>query len=97
MFSPESDQMWVSVGGQVPMRQSTLAALGAALNEPTLSYIKDAAGCLLNAAWANPTHFTVTAWRDDHAQVMQDVLVEGMAPMEALKKAEDAFNQRNGR
>ncbi len=97
MFSPESDQMWVSVGGQVPMRQSTIAALGETLNDPSLSYIKDAADCLLNAAWANPTTYTVTAWRDDHAQVMQDVMVEEMGIMEALEKAEAAFNDRNGR
>ena len=97
MFSPESDRMWVSVGGQVPMRQSTIAALGSALDDPSLAYIKDAADCLLNAAWANPTQYTVTAWRDDHAQVMQDVLVEGMDPLAALEKAEAAFNQRNGR
>lgn len=97
MFSPESDQMWVTVGGQVPMRQSTLEALGDALDDPSLSYIKDAADCLLNAAWANPTEYTVTGWRDDHAQVIQDVIIEGMEPLAALEKAEETFNERNGR
>ena len=28
MFSPESDQMWVSVGGQVPMRQVHVSGVG---------------------------------------------------------------------
>ena len=97
MFRPESDQMWVSVGGQVPMRQSTIAALGDVMQEPGNLYVAESADCLLNAAWANPTEYSVTAWRDDHAQVMQDVLVEGMDPMEALEKAEQTFNQRNGR
>lgn len=97
MFSSESDQMWVSVGGQVPMRQSTIAALGEKMDDPSLAYVKDAAKCLLEAAWANPTDYTVTAWRDDHAQVIQDVVIEGMEPMEALEKAEKAFNERNGR
>ena len=97
MFSPESDQMWVSVGGQVPMRKSTIEALGEVMEDPSLAYIKDAADCLLNAAWANPTEYTVTGWRDDHAQVIQDVIVDGMEPMEALKKAENTFNSRNGR
>lgn len=97
MFRPESDQMWVSVGGQVPMRKSTIAALGDVMQQPGNLYVAESADCLLNAAWANPTDFSVTAWRDDHAQVMQDVLVDGMDPMKALEKAEQTFNQRNGR
>ncbi len=97
MFRPESDQMWVSVGGQVPMRKSTIAALGDVMQQPGNLYVAESADCLLNAAWANPTDYSVTAWRDDHAQVMQDVLVDGMDPMKALEKAEQTFNQRNGR
>jgi multiple sugar transport system substrate-binding protein len=97
MFRPESDQMWVSVGGQVPMRKSTIAALGDVMQQPGNLYVAESADCLLNAAWANPTEYSVTAWRDDHAQVMQDVLVDGMDPMIALEKAEQTFNQRNGR
>ena len=67
------------------------------MNDPSLAYIKDAADCLLNAAWANPTEYTVTGWRDDHAQVIQDVIIEGMDPLAALEKAEQTFNARNGR
>lgn len=97
MFSPEMDQMWVSVGGQVPMRQSTIPALGDALDDPAISYIKDVADCLLNAAWANPTQYTVTGWMDLQAQVMQDVMIDGMDIMEALDKEGKAFNELNGR
>lgn len=97
MFSSEADQLWVEVGGQVPMRKSTLEKSGDFLKDQSKQYIIDAQNCLNEAAWANPTDFTVTAWRDDQAQVMQDVLVNGMDPMEALKKAEKAFDTRNGR
>lgn len=97
MFSPESDKLWVEVGGQVPMRKSTLETCRDFLEDPSRKYIIDAQDCLTNAAWANPTEYTVTAWRDDQAQVMQDVLINHLDPIEALKKAEKAFNERNGR
>lgn len=97
MASPEADQMWVVTGGQVPMRRSTLTACKEFLEKPENQYIMDAYTCLTQAAWANPTEFTVTGWRDDQAQVMQDVLVNGADAMTALQAAEAAFNDRNGR
>ena len=89
--------MWVVTGGQVPMRRSTLTACKEFLEKPENQYIMDAYTCLTQAAWANPTEFTVTGWRDDQAQVMQDVLVNGADAMTALQAAEAAFNDRNGR
>lgn len=97
MFSPEADQLWVELGGQVPMRKSTLERCKDFLSDPSKQFIVDSQECLTNAAWANPTEYTVTGWRDDQAQVMQDVLVNHMDPMEALEKAEKTFNERNGR
>lgn len=97
MASPEADQMWVVTGGQVPMRRSTLTACKEFLEMPENQYIMDAYTCLTQAAWANPTEFTVTGWRDDQAQVMQDVLVNGADAMTALREAETTFNERNGR
>lgn len=97
MSSPEADQKWVEIGGQVPMRSSTLTACKDFLDKPENQYIIDAYNCLTQAAWANPTDYTVTGWRDDQAQVMQDVLVNGVDAETALKSAEEAFNSRNGR
>jgi multiple sugar transport system substrate-binding protein len=97
MFQPPQDKLWVEIGGQVPMCQSTLQLCADFLKDPNKQFVVDSAWCLTNAAWANPTEYTVTAWRDDQAQVMQDVLVNNKAPLQALKDAEIQFNQRNKR
>jgi hypothetical protein len=76
------------------MCQSTLDLCADFLKDPTKKFVVDSAWCLTNAAWANPTEYTVTAWRDDHAQVMQDVLVKNTEPLQALRNAEKQFNKR---
>jgi multiple sugar transport system substrate-binding protein len=97
MFSPESDKLWVEIGGQVPMNQATSALLTDFFKNPTKRYLTDTAGYFVNAAWAQPTEFTLTGWRADFCQAIQDVLVNKKDPMQALKDAEKAFNDRNNR
>lgn len=97
MFRPESDKLWVEVGGQVPMNKSTVGLLKDYLANPAKGYLTDTASYFVNAAWAQPTDFTLTGWRADFNQAMQDILTKNTDPMKALQDAEKAFNERNKR
>lgn len=97
MFSPKSDKLWVEEGGQVPMNKSTLELSKDFLSNPAKRYLTDTANCLQNAAWVQPTDFTLTGWRSDFCQAMQDITTKKVEPMKALQDAEKAFNERNGR
>lgn len=96
MINPESDKLWVTVGGQVPVRKSTVQSEKAFFEESKNAYLAVMADGFANAGWAQPTGFGITGWRIDLNTVAQDVLANGMDLSEALEKAETAFNDRNG-
>ena len=95
MFKPENDVLWVQIGGQAPMMNSTSELLADMLAEPKYAYIADTVTGLTQAGWAQPTAFPVSGWRGDHNQALQEIIVNGVDPMTALKAAEDEFNSRN--
>jgi multiple sugar transport system substrate-binding protein len=97
MASPESDKLWVELGGQVPMNKSTVDLLGDFLKDPSKRYLTDTADAFAKAGWAQPTEFTITGWRADFCQVMQDVITKNADPLKTLQNAEKEFNERNGR
>lgn len=94
MISPESDKLWVEVAGQVPIRQSTAQTCADYLADPNNKYLVDAADAIVKSATPSTDYVTV-GWKVDQKQVVQDVLVNGKDPMEALQSAEKAFNDRN--
>ena len=97
MASPESDKLWVELGGQVPMNKSTVSLMGDFFKDPKKRFLTDTADAFAKAGWAQPTDYTITGWRADFCQVMQDVLTKNADPLKALQDAEKAFNDRNGR
>lgn len=97
MFKPENDALWVEIGGQAPMMNSTPQLLSDMLANPSNAYILDTITALTEAGWAQPTAYAVSGWRADFNQAMQDIIVNGTDPETALKKAEESFNIRHGR
>lgn len=95
MVSPEADELWVTDGGQVPMRKSTLDSLSDFFSQPENAYLQTMAEGFANYSWATPADFPTSGWREDLNLAAADVLVNGMETMEALEKAENAFNRRN--
>lgn len=96
MINPESDKLWVTVGGQVPVRKSTVESEAEFFAQEKNAYLAVMADGFANAGWAQPTDFGITGWRVDLNTVAQDVLANGMSLEEALAKAEQTFNDRNG-
>jgi multiple sugar transport system substrate-binding protein len=95
LISPEADSLWVTKGGQVPVRASTLDAESAFLGEPKNEFLSVMAEGFSTAGWAQPTEFAISGWRGDFNTVVQDVVANGMSLDDALTKAEKAFNDRN--
>ena len=96
MISPEADKLWVTAGGQVPVRKSTVASESAFFTENKNKFLAVMAEGFAKAGWAQPTDFAISGWRIDLNTVAQDVLANGMTVDKALEKAEKAFNDRNG-
>ncbi len=95
MISPEADKLWVTVGGQVPVRKSTVASEAAFFAEPKNQFLVVMADGFANAGWPQPTNFAISGWRIDMNTVAQDVLANGLTLDKALEKAEKNFDDRN--
>ncbi|MDO4549452.1 MAG: sugar ABC transporter substrate-binding protein [Clostridia bacterium] len=70
MFKPENDVLWVQLGGQAPMMNSTPSLLADVLADPSNAYILDTVTCITEAGWAQPTEYSVSGWRGDFNQAM---------------------------
>lgn len=97
MMSPESDELWVTLGGQLAIRKSTIEKLSDFYAEPDNEYLVIAAEGIVHAAYPQPTDFIANAWQDDLNQAAQLAYGGGMSVEDALTKAADDFNERNGR
>ncbi|MCI5956872.1 MAG: sugar ABC transporter substrate-binding protein [Clostridiales bacterium] len=93
MVSPEADKLWVELGGQPAMRQSTLENAKEYIEKNEfLTVISEG---FLTAGWPQPTDFPVSSWKNDMNNAAQKVLVDKMSPMEALEAVAQDFNMRN--
>lgn len=95
MTGPEADQLWVESGGQIPMRQSTIAAMEEFFSRPENQYVIAAANGITNNSWVAPIAFPIGGYRQDLNQAAQDVVLNGADPAEALRRAEETFLRRN--
>ncbi|MBN1547428.1 MAG: sugar ABC transporter substrate-binding protein [Syntrophaceae bacterium] len=94
MSNRESDKLWVLDGGQVPVRKSTVKALGSFFEKPESAYLSVMADAM-DKGWVLPTEYTITGFQDDLNAAIQQILVEKVGVLDALKKAAEAFNDRN--
>ena len=95
MMNEESDKLWVLDVGQVPVRKSTITALGSFFADPENAYLAKMAEGFAKYCWVTPTDVTISGWREDLNKAAQDVVVNGTDPLEALKKVAKDFDDRN--
>ena len=74
MTGPEADRIWVELGGQIPMRKSTIAAMPEFFSRPENQFLVRAAQGIANAGWVPPIEFDISGWRQDLNQAMQDAM-----------------------
>ena len=93
MVSPEADKLWVELGGQPAMRQSTLEAAKdyIAQNE----FLTIIAEGMQKYGYPQPTNFKVDDWKVDLNNAAQKVLIDHMDPLAALEETAADFNMRN--
>lgn len=94
LCSSEADQIWVTVGGQIPMRQSTLNAQADFINQPGNEWLA-AATKLRAAAYIAPESFITTGIYMDIQNAFLRAYVDGMTPAEALDSVAQEFTDRN--
>lgn len=95
MYSPEADELWVTLGGQAPLRKSTLENMSEFFAEESNQYMKVMSDSFTNAIPLSNT-YTVNGFKFDLNRAIQDVLT-GEEIQESLEAAETAFNTANGR
>ena len=92
--SPEADEIWVTVGQQVPIRQSTLEKLADYIAQPENEWLAVATE-LRARAFVAPSNVITTGIWEDIQNAFIHAFVDGMTPEEALKQAMDDFCARN--
>lgn len=93
MYEPASDLLWVNLGAQAPVRQST----------KNLIEITDAndyiavAGEIFGTGYNIPNDKSYEGVKEAFYGALQKYIVNGMDPLQALKEAEEQFNKTNNR
>lgn len=95
LFSGESDELWVTKGGQAPVRKSTLESARGFFDDPANSYLKVMSEGFAKYGWLEPWTYRVSGWAMDLNNAIQSILVKGVGVTDALKQAENEFNSRN--
>lgn len=95
MYSPEADQLWVTLGGQAPLRKSTLENMADFFAKEENQYMKIMSDSFTNAIPLS-NEYTVNGFKFDMNRAIQSVLTGGQIES-SLKEAEAAFNSANGR
>lgn len=93
MYAPESDQKWVELGGQAPVRKSTLESMTIDDSNKYLQVMLDA----FENGWFVSNKMTYSGWKTNLHECIQAVLGNNADPMEALQTAEEQFNSSNNR
>lgn len=93
MYSNESDKKWIELGGQAPVRKSTVDSLEITNENKYMEAMLQAFG----EGWLPSNTKAFVGWKLDLNRPIQSVLIDGTDPMTALKAAEDVFNTNNNR
>lgn len=93
MYSPESDLLWVNVGGQAPVRASTLNNVEITEDNDYLQVMIDA----FATGYLQPNNGSYDGFKYDLNGAVQQIVAGGMSVEDALAKAADNFNAANGR
>lgn len=94
MASRSADQLWVEVGGQAPIRASTLETMSDYFNDPLHRYLEAAVEITNNHSLFPKC--SITGMRPSLNRAMTNAYVGGMGLMESLENAEREFNELNG-
>lgn len=96
MVSPESDNLWVTLGGQAPIRKSTITNNAEFFDSAANRYLTVMSAGFSDAGWMLPDDAITSGWTFDLNRAMQNVLIDGMSVEEALESTANDYNTRNG-
>lgn len=93
MYAPESDLKWVELGGQAPVRKSTLEKLTIDESTKYLEVMVEA----FNNGWFVSNAQTYSGWKINLNECIQAVIGADTDAMAALEDAAKQFNTANNR
>lgn len=93
MYTPESDLLWVTVGGQAPVRASTLDLIEITDANDYLKVMVDA----FKTGYLSPNNMGYNGYKFDLNGAVQQVVGNGVSVEDALAKAAADFNANNDR
>ena len=96
MYSPEADELWVTLGGQAPIRKSTLETQKDYFNTEATKYLAVLVSSFENG-WMPTNEVTLNGWKFDLNSAVQNALYNKSDYLAALQEAATNFNTANGR
>lgn len=94
MSNGPADDIWVKVGGQVPMRKSTIAKNPGIFKDPKNVYLESIADTLRTSSWFPPDN-AVAGKNNFFLEAVQDAIINKTSPLEALRKVERNYIRTN--
>lgn len=93
MISPEADLIWAKVGGQIPVRSSTLETLSKE-EDPSVFISSIVINAWKERAWVWSWDANMKGVMIDLRKASQEIVMDGKDIKEALLDAEESFNSR---
>ena len=94
LFRSESDTLWTTEGGAVPIRKSTIKNNPTFFADPKNAYLADVAAAMLDGGWFPPAGAGV-GWNEELNRAAQDMLANNTDAKTALEKGQNNYNRAN--
>jgi ABC-type glycerol-3-phosphate transport system substrate-binding protein len=88
LSSPEADETWLLDGQQPPLYPSTAEKNADFLDKPENAFLRTVLEGAQEVGWLAPTNAPANGWREAINEAVQQVMLDGTDPMEALTTAE---------
>lgn len=89
-----ADKMWVTEGGTIPIRKSTITENPDFFKDPVRGYIVRVAEVMQNSVWFVPKA-PVGGWNEELDKAAQSIVSKNVPVETALKRAEESYNSAN--
>ncbi len=95
LFSPESEKIWVEVGGQPAMRESTAAEMADIFQKEGNEYLTVMMESFAKYGYCRPWQFVISGYDKLQNEAAQRILMDGMSVQESLDKSCQEFINQN--
>ena len=95
LFSPESEKIWIEVGGQPAMRESVAAELSDIFQKEGNEYMTVMMESFADYGYCRPWQYVISGYDKLQNEAGQKILMDGMDVRDALTDASEKFIDQN--